>query len=376
MSRRGVGVNTMMRKLRLATGLVLFVFLTLHLTNMIFGLASLDLLLAAQPVLSAPWANPVGSVVLLASFAVHLALGFVALYRRNTLRMPAYDAVQYVAAFLIFPLLLAHLFGVKLAFSMIGFVPGYLSVLHTFWVQLPEEGLRQVVLVAVAWIHGAVGVFTWLRLYPWWRRVAPFAYPLAVAVPVAALLGFVEAGNQVIALGPNPPPGSFVAAPDGAPPFAERYAFYLRVEWLTLGAYFVVLALVMAARSWRLDRFGDRTVELRYRHGPTIQTPAGPTLLEMSRLNDVPHANMCRGRGRCGTCRVRIGFASASLPPPSELEQKTLDRVEAPRGVRLACQVAPAAGIVELERLLPADTGMTGARDEDAAGEAVPEALP
>ena len=46
--------------------------------------------------------------------------------------------------------------------------------------------------------------------------------------------------------------------------------------------------------------------------------PTGLTILEMSRIAGIPHASVCGGRGRCSTCRVRIGGQDrAQLPPAS-----------------------------------------------------------
>ena len=61
-----------------------------------------------------------------------------------------------------------------------------------------------------------------------------------------------------------------------------------------------------------------------------------------------------RGGAVCATCRVRIISSTEELPPPSELEKKTLERFECPENVRLACQLVPVSGTIELERVLPA----------------------
>src|SRR4029077_12371366 len=50
------------------------------------------------------------------------------------------------------------------------------------------------------WIHGCVGLHTWLRLRPWWPKAAGFVYPLVFLVPILALPGFVEAGKGALAL--------------------------------------------------------------------------------------------------------------------------------------------------------------------------------
>ena len=78
----------------------------------------------------------------------------------------------------------------------------------------------------------------------------------------------------------------------------------------------------------------------------------------MSRIAGIPHASVCGGRGRCSTCRVRIGGPDrAKLPPPSPEEQKVLARVGAPANVRLACQLRPPPGHYRVTPLLPASAG-------------------
>ncbi|HYD05222.1 MAG TPA: adenylate/guanylate cyclase domain-containing protein, partial [Reyranella sp.] len=99
-------------------------------------------------------------------------------------------------------------------------------------------------------------------------------------------------------------------------------------------------------------------VHLAYSDRRKVDLPAGLSVLEMSRIAGVPHASVCGGRGRCSTCRVRIGGADrAKLPPPSPEEQKVLARVGAPDNVRLACQLRPPPGRYRITPLLPAGSG-------------------
>jgi adenylate cyclase len=69
------------------------------------------------------------------------------------------------------------------------------------------------------------------------------------------------------------------------------------------------------------------------------------SVLEASLLNDIPHAHVCGGRGRCSTCRIRILGDPTGLPAPSAAEQAVLERVHAAPGVRLACQLRPTRDI-------------------------------
>jgi adenylate cyclase len=78
----------------------------------------------------------------------------------------------------------------------------------------------------------------------------------------------------------------------------------------------------------------------------------------MSRIAGIPHASVCGGRGRCSTCRVRVGGADrGKLPPAAPEEQKVLARVGAPENVRLACQLRPPPGRYRVTPLLPPTSG-------------------
>ena len=73
-----------------------------------------------------------------------------------------------------------------------------------------------------------------------------------------------------------------------------------------------------------------------------VVVPVGFTILEASRLGQIPHASVCGGRGRCSTCRVPCRRAgSKAIPAPSADERRVLERVAAPPGVRPACQSRP-----------------------------------
>jgi adenylate cyclase len=97
--------------------------------------------------------------------------------------------------------------------------------------------------------------------------------------------------------------------------------------------------LVPAARMAR--RAASAKVEVTYRGGPVVRAPVGPTLLEISRMHDVPHISVCGGRARCSTCRVGVESGLADLPAPTAAEAATLASIKAPPHVRLACQMRP-----------------------------------
>lgn len=347
----------------IGTGLVMFIFVTMHLANLALGLISFEMMEAWRWTLSGVWSSFLPLKILLqASLVVHFVLALVSLYLRNTLRIPAYDMLQMVAGVLIVPLLALHVFGV-MAVRELGLEPTYALVLGQFWVVSPLDGLQQVVMLVVAWIHGAVGVYTWLQSRDASARVMQVFYPFIVALPILAMLGYVEAGRQIIpvdeggmgyVLDPNPNANGPTVAPEMVPVIVAQVrtnqAMAIRVS---LG----LVALAFFARWLRLRGVTNGQVRITYagKRPATFDADAGLTLLELARNNHVPHASVCRGRGRCGTCRVKVLSGAETLSPPSEIEAKVLAYWKAEPDERLACQVKPEGGALEVARVIEAD---------------------
>lgn len=66
----------------------------------------------------------------------------------------------------------------------------------------------------------------------------------------------------------------------------------------------------------------------------------GQSILEVARNNGVEINSHCEGFGVCGSCHVKIENLLEKLPPISEAENDTLDRVSGlSSSSRLACQV-------------------------------------
>ena len=336
----------MARTLRIVTGLILFAFVTGHLLNQAIGLHSLAKMDEWRGIIMAPWTNSVGSAILMISMISHGLLGMVSLYRRNTLNMSASDAVQFITGFMILPLLVPHVIAIKMGVDLIpGYQPSYQGILQYFWVQNPLEGLRQIFVLVIVWIHGAIGLLTWFRLQSWWSIYGRFINPLMVLVPVSALLGFVEGGKEVIIASALRVP----LAP--SPQIIEALETIATAKWNIIYIYSALLAGVLLFRQIRLRKHTSRTI-VQYLHGPQISSKTGLSLLELSIANDVPHANLCRGRGRCGTCQVRVVSSQHDIPQPSDLEQATLNRIQAAPDIRLACQLIPSEGNLVVERMV------------------------
>ena len=343
------------RQIRLWTGLVLFTYLTTHFLNHALGLVSLDAMAAGQEWFVLVWRSLPGTIALYASFSIHNLLALWALYRRRTLRMPAWEASQLTLGLLVPPLLVWHVVATRLAHEVAGTQTSYTFVVLALWQLNPIAGLRQVVVLAVAWIHGCIGLHFWLRLRPWYPRVARTLYSGFLLVPVLALLGFATAGQEVGRRAREPGFVQTVIREARLPSPAQRAVLGQvagAIFWGDLGA----IALVLAARAVREHIRRRQGVRIAYPGGREILVPGGFTILEASRAAGIPHASVCGGRGRCSTCRVRVIRGEEHLPAATADELRVLGRVGAPAHVRLACQVRPRRDLAVVP-LVPAGAG-------------------
>jgi adenylate cyclase len=96
-------------RLRLYSGVVLFVFITGHLLNHIFGLVSIRAMQDATVVLLNPWRTWPGLIVLLGALLTHAGFALWAFWRRRNFKLKAWEAVQLVFGLAIPLFLAAHI---------------------------------------------------------------------------------------------------------------------------------------------------------------------------------------------------------------------------------------------------------------------------
>ncbi|MBI4271065.1 MAG: adenylate/guanylate cyclase domain-containing protein [Candidatus Rokubacteria bacterium] len=347
-----MGTSTV-RRLRLVSGLVLFTYLTTHLANHALGLVSLETMGAGREWFLALWRHPLATLALYTALVTHGVLALASLWLRHTLRMPAWETAQLTLGIAIPAILVPHVVGTRLAHELYGVQDLYARVVLALWVVAPERGLRQTLLVVLAWAHGCIGLHYWLRFRPWYPRVRAALFAAALLLPALALLGFVTAGRAVAALARTPGWTEALARATNAPDGAASAALAATAN-RAVSLYATALVLVMAARAARqLYRRRFRSVRISYPGDRTVTVPVGFTVLEASRHAGLPHASVCGGRGRCSTCRVRVTRGLDALAPAGDAERRVLERVGAAADVRLACQIRPGRDVAVVP-LLPA----------------------
>ena len=330
--------GTTTARLRVASGLVLFTHAFFHFVNIGLVLVSVEAAAAMQDVREDIQQSLPGTVLLYGALLLHIGLALGRLAGLRRLRMPAMAWMQYVFGLTIPIFLIPHFIFARLADGQfdvnvqIGFIAGLI------W--STSDGWKQGLLLLIVWIHGCIGLYMWLRLARWWQRWEPVLTGIAVFVPTWALAGYVTEGRRVRAALADPVTEPLIRAEYNWPG-AELFAQNVLLRDGTLMAFYVALAAT--ALVWAIRRLLARrgTVRIDYVGGPSVVSPKGATLLEISQANGVPHAALCGGRGRCSTCRVVLEAGGDQLPPPSPAEEQTLAAVNAPPGARLACQIRP-----------------------------------
>jgi adenylate cyclase len=341
-----------LRQIRLATGLVLFVYATLHFANHALGNISIGAMESGLVLQRLIWQSLPGAVILYLSLLTHMGLGFWALYARRRFRWTRLEASQLVLGLTIPFLLANHLIGTRIAMSQFGLEKGYAQELVGFWVNSPLLGALQAVLLLMVWIHGCLGIHFWLRLKPFYPRVKEPLLAAAVLLPTLALLGYYHGGEHTLLLVQDPAwrarnlsPGHIGTPAQNAVLLDERTRLLV-----ALAAALAATILARGFRRWQENRVGS--IRLTY-PDRTIRVARGFSVLEASLINNIPHAHVCGGRGRCSTCRIRILGDLDGLPAPSAAEQAVLERVHAGPGVRLACQLRPNRDIAFVPMLSP-----------------------
>jgi len=349
------------RTVRIISGLVMFYYVLVHLSNHALGNISLDLMEAAQPYTVEFFRKDLGTLILGGAALTHFFLALWAIHLKRRFTMPLWEATQIVLGLLIPLLLVQHIVAARIAREIFGAESGYTYVI---WEMRGDAWtyVLQVALLVVAWTHGCMGIHYWLRFRAWYPIVArPFAI-VALILPVLALGGFLQAVREVNRLSENPrwqralDANAATIGNDGAMELA-RLKFTL---FLILGG--TALAVMTGRTVRRLLERRRGIIHVTFPGGILVATNPGPTVLEVSRGAHLPHASVCGGRARCSTCRVRIGRGAEHIPPPAAHEARVLNRIGAAPNVRLACQIRPTQDI-EVTPLFPVPPDMYEVRN-------------
>lgn len=344
---------TSARQVRLVCGIILFAYVVSHFLNHALGNISVDAMEAGVYYHVLFWRFLPVAIVFYTAALTHMGLGIYALYQRRQFRWRTIEPLQLVLGLSIPALVMGHVIGVRLGQTLYGHQKLYPQELYLFFVGSNRIWTMTILLI-IAWVHGCIGIYFWLRLKSFFTRAAPYLLAAAVLIPTLALLGVYQGGRSIE-----------VEADDGEwrthnltrrqlGTTAEAATLERITDGLTIG-YFGLLGLALAARGLRAlrERRGGM-IALSYGNGKTVRVPRGLSVLEASLRHNVPHASVCGGRARCSTCRIRIIGDHAALPEPSPREAFVLARVgTADPSIRLACQLRPESDLSFFQLFMP-----------------------
>jgi adenylate cyclase len=170
---RGISV----RQIRLSCGLVLFAYLVSHFLNHALGNISMEALADGVYFHTLFWQFLPVAILFYTAALVHAGLGLWALYERRQFRWKAIEPLQLVLGLSIPALIITHIAGVRLGQTLFGHEKLYPQVLFAYWIVWPYKIWLMLAVMTVAWVHGCIGLYFWLRMKPFYRTRRRFCSP-------------------------------------------------------------------------------------------------------------------------------------------------------------------------------------------------------
>jgi adenylate cyclase len=195
---QGEKVKPSLRRLQLGSGVVLLIYLFLHLVNHALGIWSLDLAGRGLMLAIRLWHSMPGTILLYGSASLHFALALLTIYGRRHWALPPAEWTRLWAGLGLPLLLIRHAVGTRLAASLYGFEPNYERIVISL-ITSGTQGL-QLALLAPGWIHGCLGLWFRLRHYATMRRAKPALFALFVLLPLLSAAGFIRMKRTIVAM--------------------------------------------------------------------------------------------------------------------------------------------------------------------------------
>lgn len=191
-------MQLVLRRLQLASGLVLLTYLFLHLVNHALGIWSLDLAGRGLTLALRLWHTWPGTLLLYGAASLHFSLALRTIYGRRQWALPPTEWVRLWAGLSLPLLLIRHAVTTRLAASLYGFEPNYERIVILL-ITSGTQGL-QLALLAPGWLHGCLGLWLRLRHYPAVHRAKPALLAVLVGMPLLSAAGFVRMKRAVVAM--------------------------------------------------------------------------------------------------------------------------------------------------------------------------------
>ena len=335
--------DNLIRRARMYSGLVIFLYVTVHLVNHSMGLISLEVMEGLRQRVSAFNRNIVVSLTLYGALLVHTLLGFHHLLTRRSFKMSAKDWTQLVTSFALPLVLLPHIFAS-------GYTPRFKDAQTSYKVvldgMLEDGGIYFMGLFVIfVWVHGIIGITSMIKFHPVYQKYKNAFLVVSWLLPILAVLGAVTASKELATDIENNKiimEQVYAEANIGKELEAELMQ---TGDMLMVNYLFILLGVTLFVFVLHQVRKAFRKIKITYPNGKEVRVAKGTSILEASREHRIGHVSMCGGRGRCSTCRVRVMSDIETLPPRNGIESLVAERLSLQDNVRLACQLRPTSAV-------------------------------
>ena len=335
--------DNLIRRARMYSGLVIFLYVTVHLVNHSMGLISLEVMEGLRQRVSAFNRNIVVSLTLYGALLVHTLLGFHHLLTRRSFKMSAKDWTQLVTSFALPLVLLPHMFAS-------GYTPRFKDAQTSYKVvldgMLEDGGIYFMGLFVIfVWVHGIIGITSMIKFHPVYQKYKNAFLVVSWLLPILAVLGAVTASKELATDIENNKiimEQVYAEANIGKELEAELMQ---TGDMLMVNYLFILLGVTLFVFVLHQVRKAFRKIKITYPNDKEVRVAKGTSILEASREHRIGHVSMCGGRGRCSTCRVRVMSDIKTLPPRNGIESLVAERLSLQDNVRLACQLRPTSAV-------------------------------
>ena len=336
-------IDNLIRRARMFSGLVIFLYVTVHLVNHSTGLISLEAMEGLRQRVSAFNRHIIVTVILYAALLVHALLGFQHLLTRRSFKMSAKDWIQLVTSFILPLALLPHMLASSYAPRFKDTQANYKLVLDG---TLEDGGIYFMGLFVIfVWVHGIIGITSMVKFHPIYQKYKNALLVISWLLPILAVLGAFTASKE-LATGIENNKISMAQVYAASNIGKDLEAELMQTsDMLMLNYLYVLLAVTLFVFVVHQLRKAFRKIKITYPNGKEVRVTEGTSILEASREHRIGHVSMCGGRGRCSTCRVRVMSDLEVLPPRNGIERVVAERLSLQDNVRLACQLRPTSSL-------------------------------
>ena len=336
-------IDNLIRRARMYSGLVIFLYVTVHLVNHSTGLISLEAMEGLRQRVSAFNRHIIVTVILYAALLVHALLGFQHLLTRRSFKMSAKDWIQLVTSFIPPLALLPHMLASSYAPRFKDTQANYKLVLDG---TLEDGGIYFMGLFVIfVWVHGIIGITSMVKFHPVYQKYKNALLVISWLLPILAVLGAFTASKE-LATGIENNKISMAQVYAASNIGKDLEAELMQTsDMLMLNYLYVLLAVTLFVFVVHQLRKAFRKIKITYPNGKEVRVTEGTSILEASREHRIGHVSMCGGRGRCSTCRVRVMSDLEVLPPRNGIERVVAERLSLQDNVRLACQLRPTSSL-------------------------------